>query len=412
MSLLNAPLQSYFYSFFQHTYEVVAPILTTSKIPIFIKDINHPWVNENLQWLENRHDPFQELCDPNSELYREIDGRVCPPDLFNRLEINNDIWDNNGWDNGWDTSRTPWRNARERLREMRDCPMALDSVKHLYVDIYVSDGTYGSRYDSPNPGDDIPDLFADVLTLMHNLERIDWKISEESTDYFEKAFSEKNLSLPSVIQLIPSQSSFYLIPMCPNLRELEAKESTNTQKLFIESTSKVPSIQSLKYEAAHRWTEPLLSEEEKLQMVKKDLNLEPDDIIIIQRPNDPYLKILLRELVGYPNIRHLELPWAGQLSLGFDGGPMCGNAYFGPEGRAYHRRVIQTVAETEEKAVRIALSVLPHLESISIGESTPHMIKEDGKKVIFEWPWTGRMEEWLLEQVPDVAEDDPYYDAY
>ena len=97
--------------------------------------------------------------------------------------------------------------------------------------------------------------------------------------------------------------------------------------------------------------------------------------------------------------------------MGFDGGPWCGNAYFGPDGRAYHRRVILEGAETNEKAARIALSVLPHLETISIGGSTPHMTKEDGNKVVFEWPWTGRMEEWLLEQVPDVSKDDPWYDA-
>ncbi|KAL6804915.1 hypothetical protein GGI42DRAFT_323178 [Trichoderma sp. SZMC 28013] len=436
MSLLNAPLQSYFHSFFQHTYEVLSPILTSSKIPVFIKDIDHPWLNENLKWLENRHDPFKELCDPNSEIYRGVDGRVCPSDLFNRLQIDN---------NRWGLKRTPWRNARERLREMRDCPMALDSVKHLYIDIYVSDGDYGTRYDSPNPGDDIPELFADVLTLMHNLERIDWRVPAESAEYFEVVFSERSLSLPSVIHLVPSQSSFYLIPMCPNLRVLEASVSRSTQESLLESASKVPSIQSLKFDAGHMWSVPLLSdlltampnlvslslegrigvgryseerfhyvkvEEEKLQMIKNNLGLEPDDIVIIKRPDEPYLKILLRELVGYPNIRHLELPYSRDLSLGFDGGPECGNAYFGPDGRAYHRSVIQEGAEADEKAAKIALSVLPHLESISIGGLSPHMTKEDGNKVVLEWPWTGRMEEWLLEEVPDLSKDDPWYDAY
>lgn len=250
MSLLNAPLQSYFHSFVQHTYELLSPIISHSKIPIFIKDIDHPWINENLQWLENRDDPFKELCDPTSEIYRGIDGRVCPSDLFNRLVIDN---------NSWGMQRMPWRNARERLREMRDCPMALDSVKHLHVDIYVSSGEYGLRYDSPNPGDEIPELFADVLTLMHNLERIDWGISAVSANYFESVFSKRNLLLPSVNHLVPSQSSFYLIPMCPNLRALEATASRSDQGSFIESTSKVPSIRSLNFQSVHRWSEPLLS---------------------------------------------------------------------------------------------------------------------------------------------------------
>lgn len=36
-------------------------------------------------------------------------------------------------------------------------------------------------------------------------------------------------------------------------------------------------------------------EEEKLQMVKNNLGLEPDDIIIIKRPNDPYLKVSIQD---------------------------------------------------------------------------------------------------------------------
>lgn len=35
-------------------------------------------------------------------------------------------------------------------------------------------------------------------------------------------------------------------------------------------------------------------EEEKLQMIKNNLGLEPDDIVIIKRPDEPYLKVSIQ----------------------------------------------------------------------------------------------------------------------
>lgn len=44
---------------------------------------------------------------------------------------------------------------------------------------------------------------------------------------------------------------------------------------------------------------------------------------------------------------------------------------------------------------------LPHLHSFSIGWKTPNVTRSDGKIVNVTWPWTGRLEEWSWEEVPE-----------
>lgn len=139
-------------------------LLKESKLPQFVHDLRHPWINENKDWLEQRETPYQDLCDLDSPLRSGgIDGHVYPTDLFKRLEVDND--------GAVGTSRSGWGNALGRLRELKDCPAALNDVNHFYINIYISDGMYGSRKESFNPGHQIPQLFADVLVAMPNLKR-------------------------------------------------------------------------------------------------------------------------------------------------------------------------------------------------------------------------------------------------
>ena len=54
-----------------------------------------------------------------------------------------------------------------------------------------------------------------------------------------------------------------------------------------------------------------------------------------------------------------------------------------------------------EEAAKVVLSVLPHLESLSIGGTDPKIIRHEGGEISFEWPWTGRMKEWTYDVVPE-----------
>lgn len=78
----------------------------------------------------------------------------------------------------------------------------------------------------------------------------------------------------------------------------------------------------------------------------------------------------------------------------------------GPEGRMYQREVTRQDAETAERAGDIVILNAPQLNSFTIGRLRPVLTREEGKLVSAKWPWTGRMEEWLVEVVPDWVHGD------
>lgn len=104
-----------------------------------------------------------------------------------------------------------------------------------------------------------------------------------------------------------------------------------------------------------------------------------------------YLDILSR----FTHLRHLALPSASGLSLGFEGYGMCGNAYFGKQGREHGRRTAKRSTETIEEAGRLTMEALPHLETLFVSGYKANIAREDGA-VVLSWPWTGRLDEWGL----------------
>lgn len=88
--------------------------------------------------------------------------------------------------------------------------------------------------------------------------------------------------------------------------------------------------------------------------------------------------------------------------MGFDGGHWCGNAYDGPEGRAYGRQVTQESAEATEFAANITMRALPRLKSLKIGPgSSANLTLNDHGQPDMIWPWTGRMEQYTYDVWPE-----------
>lgn len=92
------------------------------------------------------------------------------------------------------------------------------------------------------------------------------------------------------------------------------------------------------------------------------------------------------------------------MGLGFDGGPGCGNAYFGKDGRIYQRQVMKEGVEATEKGGDIVVANLPYLTSFTIGKNQPNITRTNDRMVNAKWPWTGRIDEWLMEEVPDRSD--------
>jgi hypothetical protein len=226
---------------------------TMSKLPLFIHDLRHNWIEENIAWLERRPYPTNDLCVANSALRNgEIEGHAVPTDLFDRLDIDN---------NRFGINRKGWINMQDRLEEISKCPVALQQVTYLYIDVYVDEWLM-------DPGEKTIQLLADVLSAMPNLKRVRWGIPVKANKFFEKVFAQQGLQLPSITHLVVvSAFAQHMVSICPNLQSLEGgdyrhgswdRENTPT-KLLLQEVSRVPTIASLSFQSGwDRWNRQLV----------------------------------------------------------------------------------------------------------------------------------------------------------
>lgn len=96
------------------------------------------------------------------------------------------------------------------------------------------------------------------------------------------------------------------------------------------------------------------------------------------------------------------MPDVSNLGVGFDGGPGCGNAYFGPYGRQYRRYITHQWVDATELATDIVLSKLPQLKSLYLGDTSVNFTRDESGTPNVSWPWTGRLREYLYEKWPDL----------
>lgn len=198
----------------------ISPLFTSDlRIPQFILDTRHPWLEENKKSLARLQNPTEALCSLDSEL-RPTDGTTetytYPSDLFRYLEIDN---------NRAGVNRPGWRNAVLRLREMLACPAAMQDVESFNVRIYASDGSHGIGYpEMDNPPSELPNLFIEVLNSMPRLHKLEWNTFGKGDQVFRKAFTEANMNLPSVRYLNLGVFNEFFVGMCPGVEILDSGE--------------------------------------------------------------------------------------------------------------------------------------------------------------------------------------------
>ncbi|KAI1371251.1 hypothetical protein F4677DRAFT_436354 [Hypoxylon crocopeplum] len=403
--------------YFQQLGQFLQIPMATSSIPTFILDTDHPWLSENRRWLESYPDVASALCDKSSPLWTDPSpGHEIPPDLFRRINIDN---------NKSGIDRLGWDNAVSRLRELRDCPAALEDVRHLHVYIYVHTGQYSDPLVEPEmPPTELPGLFAEVLTLMPNLERLDWGLNPNVADVFREEFVRRNLTLPSVRHLIPGAWSHYLLPMCLGLETLEAgsffhhgswnsgyREEGDPRRELVRAASVLSSLKEFLMLDSYQTTEKLEEVLEAMPNLTKltmqgslGRDIDWHESIIsedIARNRGGLLKKYLAVISRFPKLEQLGLPESSRLDLGFDGGNWCGNAYRGAGGRRYGRSVINKRVETTEIAGDIVAESLPHLKMLWIGEIQANLTHNENGDLQITWPWTGRKEEYTYEIFPE-----------
>ncbi|KAI0445489.1 hypothetical protein F4803DRAFT_548213 [Xylaria telfairii] len=373
-----------------------------SRVPQFILDARHPWILENQSKLERLPDAGSYLCSQSQASTTDIteNGLNVPHDLFEYLEINN---------NRAGINRPGWPNALLRLQEIHSCPAALSQVKTFYTDIYV----YRSRYDdldkrvleSHQPPKEVLDLFVDVLGNMTNLETLKWKIPASDASYLEEHFAERGLVLPSVRRLEPGSMTPFIVRTCPNITTLEVF-STKQPEALLQAAMFAPNLTRFAMGVDDGWTPSLIQDLVSIYLPGiESLGLWGGVSTRYQYDfdrgsKDSALKESLQLLQSLKNLTYLDLPSASSLDVGWDGGPWCGNAFMGPGGRENERRVLRDQAKAVNTAAALVVEFLPHLTGFNIGESTANLTRYENGTLRASFPWTGRINEWVMEVLP------------
>ncbi|EPS36855.1 hypothetical protein H072_9677 [Dactylellina haptotyla CBS 200.50] len=374
---------------------------TPPRIPQFILDNQHPWIKENKYWIQRLPDSHHALCSLDSP-YRppQPSGITYPKDLYTKLVIGDSLLS---------TDRAGWENARALLEELQKCPAALNDIENLQVDIYIPLDLDSDHKASPPP--ELLQLFVDVLNAMSNLRHVYWKTSGRGYKDFENAFSQANLTLTSVRSLELGEKAGFLIPFCPNVEKLEDWEMAlysrsdlglDPELRILEWAKELKKLTTMKLSFAWdvKLAEAMLDAMPQLKVLritglKRNRYYDEPEM-----ETGDELKALLEVLKKFPNLEHVMFPESLGLYVGFEGGPWCGNEYFGPGGRELGRRVSKGDAEFTEKAAGIIISVLPGLKSFKIGSYSPTLDATGSGTPTMVWPWTGRMKEWTYEEWP------------
>ncbi|KAK2603973.1 hypothetical protein QQS21_003809 [Conoideocrella luteorostrata] len=378
-----------------------------SSIPKFIHDIRHPWIEENRYSLE-RIDAKEALCNSTSILRTSLPP--IPDDLFKCLNI-----DNNRAGSG---SRLGWHNADARLREILDCPAALQTSEHLYVYIYVHNSKYDNLWEPLTPPETLPNLFADLFIAMPRLANIKWlspSTAEASSSAFNMTFSQRQLSLPTVTNLTVGANMEALVLSAPNLTSLETADGYHWTSSEMEASGPWQRLIKAAGTREHLKSFSMVAAWSPELMESVSLALPHLETLIIggsvgPRWSSSYptenFKNVLSAAKNITQLLHLAVPPVFELGLGFDGGADCGNAYFGLSGTKYGRSVTRESLFYTEKAGSIVMDVIPWLKSFSIGS---HRVehRDIGQDGVVSWPWKGRLKEALLEQWPRYAGGDP-----
>ncbi|KAK7444171.1 hypothetical protein Landi51_08722 [Colletotrichum acutatum] len=383
----------------------------TPRVPQFLLDTGHPWLTTHARELSSLQDAISFICKLSTDEAQSKDGGgvavddksgelrerlEVPADLFHRLEIRN---------TRVGVSRYGWKNARERLNEMKACPRALAEVHELTVNVWIHTGmgwqTLGDTWDtltaeSTLPPKTLPALFCEVMGKMKNLSRIEWMVrGVDENAAIGKAFIEDGTRLPGVKHLVSTMNAPWLVDACPSLTSLEVKrddfvwgEAAHTRDVAW-------------FAAAGR-----LKDLRKLDMGDVEWTGTMTDRVLQDTPHIGELHDLVKSLSLLPDLTQLHLPQSFQLNLGYDGGSMCGNAYMGENGADYRRSDMAQGLKATESAGKIVRQEFPGLNGVHVGAFYGDFMTDvEGEQVIV-WDWTGRVDEWLDEKQMAINFDD------
>jgi hypothetical protein len=208
-----------------------------SRVPQFIRDLDHPYIKANYRKINGLDNPQEALCNPES--LQRLNIPPVPEDLFANLFVDNNRAEITG--------RTGWQNANDRFKEILACSSAMETCKGLLVDIYIY---RGGQYCTDRPFSlcptepaippmAIPELFAQVISAMPRLESLEWASSweDEATALeFRRFFDDRNLLLPSLKTLALAPGFEFMLHHTPNVTRVTPSRGYGWQR-YVSKTS-------------------------------------------------------------------------------------------------------------------------------------------------------------------------------
>ncbi|TRX93020.1 hypothetical protein FHL15_006158 [Xylaria flabelliformis] len=390
--------------------EFLSNPLRQSRVPQFILDAQHPWILENQGKLERLPDAESFLCSQPQRSGKDLseNGLDVPPDLFEYLEIDN---------RRLGVDRPGWPNAVLRLRELHRCSAALSQVKTFKTAIRVHRGEYShldKRILEPHqPPREALDLFVDVLGNMTNLEILKWDIPVSDACYIERHFVERGLVLPSVRRLEPGSVSPFLVRTCPNITALEEKSYTDAPEALLQAATFAPKLTRFAMSVRHGWDLSLVQGITGFWVRyfsnRWNQKLTRLEDFVLNLPGIESLGLwggLSRKYDSRSSLEESSLTvHASDLDVGWSGGPKCGRPFMGPRGREKKRIVLRKSAEATDRAAALVVEFLPHLTGFSIGDTQANLTRDENGTVRASFPWTGRIDQWVMECLPLEPDD-------
>ncbi|KAM7190386.1 hypothetical protein V8F33_009502 [Rhypophila sp. PSN 637] len=422
------------------------------KFPLFMADARHPLVTEHYLRLNSHKDITTALCTLNSSdpfrksLERHLSSRGIrfPPhqDVFSTLRITNKYPEVNRPGPGW-------QSALDRINEILNCPAALANLQSLEVDINSrnSEQTATNTIVASSAGGVTAEvavvsvLFARLLTLAPNLEKLSLQVQCSSRQFFERDFELMGVRFERIRHLRLGPFSEYMVRFAPNLEILESGEYYDCRygSVFpgdpgvwlLEAVEALPggmrnNITTFSFSPWGSLTtghvKDIINAMPNLEELSLGGGLEGTEwawdysklgLMKYMPGMEKVLQSYLAVISHLPNLRTLKLPSAYGLGLGLDNSPRCGNIYDGPGGSAYGRQESQQRAKTVELAARFALQEMPYLSGLAVGGDKALSLNATmsysgvmgatpgpAKVPEVRWPWTGRMKEWTFEEWP------------
>ncbi|CAH0045253.1 unnamed protein product [Clonostachys solani] len=368
--------------------------LLKSRIPRFITNLEHPYVKEHQRAIESLSDPVQFFCYPEPQQRALLPP--IPDDIFKKLSLDDEKWDH--------TVKT--------LSGFLECPLAIQALEELQVEISASP----DKYHQP-PAKVFP-LFTRLFKEAVQLKTLAWMDPHPEWDSFNttsalhKYLTDQQLNFPSITTLILGPNAEFFVSAAPKVQKISSapgfawswsgfnslsRDENGPQRRLVRSLGSAKQLEAVDLDF-------IFIKDSVVELVKAAPGVKTLSLGDLSNEGRQYgeagrdnFKAILLELAKLESLTVFSLPHVDLLGISSfpQSGFKCGNAYFGLEGTKFGRiETLQDIRETEE-AADIVLQSLPQLTKLCIRECA---VVKAGK--IVQWPWTGRLKDYVLQYWP------------